>query len=162
MPNKTIVALLFPVMCAAAIGFLLSAYVHVGSYAGLPIPPLFMSLHMGIFIVWLPTVLVSNQMVDGARRKDFWRIALRGAPVWMQNGFYILFGYAILNFIASFVVGLNIMRTFSGHWMFFYGSAFAVLYSARHTEVWQRRCPLGHKVAADARYCEKCGSPLAD
>ena len=162
MPNKTIVALLFPVMCAAAIGFLLSAYVHVGSYAGMPIPPLFMSLHMGIFIVWLPTVLVSNQMVDGARRKDFWRIALRGAPEWMQKGFYILFGYAMLNFFASFVLGLNIMRAFSGHWMFFYGTAFAVLYSARHTQVWQRRCPLGHKVAADATFCETCGNRLVD
>ncbi|MEZ4582190.1 MAG: hypothetical protein R3A10_11265 [Caldilineaceae bacterium] len=161
MPNKTIVALLFPVMCAAAIGFLLSAYVHVGSYAGPAHPTSVHEPAHGHFSLcgcrpyWSVTRwwMAHDARISGR---------LPCVPGWMQKGFYILFGYAILNFFASFVLGLNIMRAFSGHWMFFYGTAFAVLYSARHTQVWQRRCPLGHKVAVDATFCETCGNRLVD
>ena len=141
--------------------------------AGVPIPggKLVWGLHIGIFVVWIPTVLISMQTTRYANRKDFWKIALAGCPAWMRRGFYVLFGYAILNFIVFFATTANqskqqtgdappsVVRGFSGHWMIFYGAAFAVLYSRIHAPQLyrERRCSQGHAVSPTARFCPECG-----
>lgn len=165
--------MLFPFLLLAACGLVLSIAAHIMALAGGAIPggKLVWGLHIGVFVVWLPAVLVSIQMTRYANQKDFWKIALAGCPVWMRRGFYVLFGYAILNFFVSMATTANhpkrqagdapasTVRGFSGHWMVFYGAAFAILYSRIYApELFrERKCPQGHSVSPTARFCSECG-----
>jgi len=133
------------------------------------------ALHIGIFVVWIPTVLLARRFTRGVNRKDFWKIALIGCPKWMRQALYVIFGYAILNFLYFFAMTVNrppsrggdtppeVVRGFSGHWMVFYGAAFATLYSAYVVGYYgmQRKCPNGHVVPLTGKFCEECGAQLA-
>ena len=173
--DKTFRLILAPFIGLAAIGLILSVAAHLAAVAGSPIPfgKAVWGLHIGVFVVWLPTVLVGIRLTRGANRKDYWKIALVGCPKWMRRALSILFGYAILNFILFFVMTAahlqpkgdappEVVRGFSGHWMVFYGAAFATLYSASVIG-WagiDRKCPNGHSVTFTAKFCEECGAPL--
>src|ERR1035441_582986 len=96
-------------------------------------------LHLGVFVVWIPAMLVSMKRV-GNRRKDWWRLVLKGSPEWMRYMVYGFFYYAMVNF-AIFIFqsppgGFEgnppavVWRGFSGHWMAFYSAALGILYSA--------------------------------
>jgi hypothetical protein len=172
--------ILTPFMYLAALGLVLSIIVHVLSLLGIPSPlgENSWGLHIGIFIVWLPTVLVANKLVKDFKQKDFWKAAFRACPKWMKNLTYFFFGYAILNFviflISDFVSGgsakdqgntpSNVFRGFSGHWMAFYCVAMATLYSAIHIEKHDetRRCLNGHPVSPSALFCEQCGTKVIE
>ena len=171
--NLRLILLLF--IALAALGLILSIAAHIAAIAGWPIPfgKSVWALHIGIFVVWLPTVLVAHRLTRGANRKDFWKIALVGCPKWMRTLLYILFGYAILNFVY-FVATTpghpqrqgdappEVVRGFSGHWMIFYGTALATPYSASVIGYsgMDRRCRNGHSVAITAKFCEECGASL--
>jgi len=159
-------------MVLAACGFVLSVATHVMALAGETIPGggLVWVLHIGIFVVWIPTVLVGKRITSGANNKDFWKVALAGCPAWMRHALSIVFVYGIVNFVIFMVsTGAHakptgtappaVVRGFSGHWMIFYGAAFATLYSAIHMPhpSRDRRCPRGHSVAPTARSCPECG-----
>jgi len=168
-------SLLYPFMVLAAIGLLLSLGVHLMALAGLPIPggSIVWGLHIGIFIVWVPTVLVSQRMTRQTSRRDFWREGLRGCPPWMRTVVYVFAGYAFLNF-AVFLISTvgqpkptgaappSVIRGFSGHWMLFYSAAFATLYSAIHDGdvLRDRHCPRGHVVFTQRHYCPDCGARM--
>ena len=154
---------------------MLSLVVHFASSLGLPVPAVAMGLHVGIFLVWIPAILVSIPMTRDVPHKDFWRAALRGCPKWMRIMVYVFFGYAILNF-ALFLCGAfqgpadatggappSILKGFSGHWMAFYATALAMFYSATQVRRMKpRQCPLGHTVSLSTRYCEQCGSRVEE
>lgn len=141
--------------------------------AGAVIPggKLVWGLHIGIFVVWIPAMYVSMRTTRLANRKDFWKVALAGCPDWMRRGLYVLFGYAALNFVIFMATTAgehkqptgdappSVVRGFSGHWMVFYGAAFAILYSRIHAPQFyrERKCPQGHDVSPAARYCSECG-----
>ena len=164
-------------MALAAIGFILSVAAHIRAIEGLPMPggKAVWALHIGIFVVWLPTVLVAHRFTRGVNRKDFWKIALIGCPKWMRQVFYAIFGYAVLNFVYFMATTVNrppsqngdappeVVRGFSGHWMVFYSAAFATLYSAYVVGYsgMQRKCANGHVVPLTAKFCEECGAQLA-
>lgn len=134
-------------MVLAGCGLALSVVVHGLAFAG--VSPwggrLFWALHAGVFVVWAPAMIAFRQMNRGVPRKDFWKVALAGCPVWMRRACHVLFCYAIVNFVVCLVVASldeseprrdgggevepDAMRLFSGHWMVFYAAAFAVLYS---------------------------------
>jgi hypothetical protein len=174
--DKAFRAILLPFITLAAMGFVLSVAAHVQALRRLPMPggKAVWALHIGIFVVWLPTVVVAYRFTRGATRKDFWKIALIGCPKWMRQALYVIFGYAILNFIYFMATTVNrppsrgdappeVVRGFSGHWMVFYGAAFATLYSAYvvgYSGI-QRKCPNGHSVPITAKFCEECGAQLA-
>src|SRR5947207_13942720 len=100
--DKTFRLILWPFIVLAAIGFILSVAAHLAAVAGSPIPfgKAVWALHIGIFVVWLPTVLVAYRLTRRVSRKDFWKIALVGCPKWMRTALYIFFDYAILNFVS--------------------------------------------------------------
>jgi hypothetical protein len=172
--------LLRPFMYLAALGLALSVMVHVLSLLGISflLGDFSWVLHVGIFIVWLPAVLVANRVGKDFRQKDFWKAALRACPKWMKNLAYFFFGYAILNFALFFISDVpggglgsagnsspaNIFRGFSGHWMAFYAVAMAILYSAIHVAEHDqvRRCAKGHPVSPSAMFCEECGSRVVE
>lgn len=162
-------------MALAAIGFVLSVAAHVSAVAGRPIPggKAVWGLHIGIFVVWFPTVFVAYRLTRGAKRKDFWKVALSGCPKWMRMALYGIIAYAALNFISFMLTTVNhrqfpgeappeVIRGFSGHWMVFYSVAFATLYSTSVIGYsgLDRKCTNGHSVAVTAKYCEECGAQL--
>lgn len=169
-------ALLIPFLLLAAFGLMTSIACHIASLFGVPFSdgsPVW-GLHMGIFIVWLPTVLIASRMARYGKRSDFWRLALSGCPAWARYALYGLFAYAALNFVLGFfftggqsgssgrpVVGHEV-RLFSGHWMVFYGAALATLYSAVKNPLLlrDRKCVRGHDVSPLDQFCPKCGAPL--
>jgi hypothetical protein len=144
-------------MLLSAAGLVLSVVAHIASLAGIALPHgglIFWALHIGIFAVWLPTVLVATRITGDINRKDFWKVVLSGCPTWMRQTLYVLFAYAILNFIWSIFTSNgssqpqgdpspSVFRGFSGHWMVFYGAAFATLYSVFQSPdlLRQWKCP---------------------
>ena len=168
--------LLYPFVLLAAIGLVLSFIVHVMALLGLPAPfgQATFSLHVGILIVWIPTILVGMKMTKDFKRKDFWKAMLRGCPNWMKYMTYGLFIYAAINFIIFFYLAPPKCRPFdpqeyptvfcgfSGHWMAFYSAEMASLYSAIKVIKLDplRRCPDGHPVSPSAKYCDECGREI--
>jgi hypothetical protein len=168
-------AVLIPFMLLAALGFCLSVAAHVVSIVGVPLPGGHMVwlLHAGIFVVWLPTVLIASRVVRGERRKDVWKVTLSGCPGWMRLAAKVLIGYVILNFVYFMATSggsghhsgdasPSVIRGFSGHWMLFYGVAFMTLYSVsrRPALLGQRVCGNGHMVALTDNFCPVCGESL--
>jgi len=169
--------LLYLFIALSAAGLILSLIVHLSAVLGheLGLGQAVWALHIGIFAVWLPAILVINRTTGDFRRRDLWKAALRGCPNWMRKMTYGFAGYAIVNFIIFVFLMVShpainsneptpaTLRGFSGHWMAFYSAALSVLYSAtRIKEVDAgRRCRGGHPVSPLAQYCEKCGAPVA-
>jgi len=163
-------------MLIAAVGFVLSLTAHIASMSGKSIPSAMhvMSLHVGIFIVWLPAVLVVTKMTGSANRRDLWKIALSGCPIWMRRTVYALFGYTALNFLLFLMrtdnqrsgeeASPSVVWGFSGHWLLFYGIAFAVFYSAIHAPklLEKRFCPEGHPASPLDQFCPKCSQQLPE
>lgn len=167
--------LLLPFMALAALGLLLSIGVHVASLLGLQIPggELVWGLHLGIFVVWIPAVLVANRVTQGRPQIAYWKIVLSGCPLWMRYAGYVLFAYAIANFIWFMTLGepqphhgnggeAVAIHGFSGHWLLFYGAAFAIFYSAyRNPRLLVRQtCPDGHEISATDAFCSTCGKKI--
>jgi hypothetical protein len=167
---------LYPFMLLATFGFALSVVAHLAGLAGVAIPGggQVWALHVGIFVVWLPTVLVGKRIARYSNRKDFWKVVLAGCPAWMRAAVLLLFGYAFLNFLLFIVNTIghspagaappSVIRGFSGHWMLFYGVAFATFYSAIHAPhlLRERKCLSGHAVSPTARFCPECGYAFPD
>jgi hypothetical protein len=159
----------------AWVGLILSILSHLAALLGSqgPLGDYAWVLHFGIFVVWIPTVLVATRMGADFKRKDLWKAVLRGCPLWMRYMVYGFFGYALLNF-AIFIIAAPkggsgpmppaVVRGFSGHWMAFYSAAAAVLYSATHAvdRDQGRRCGNGHAVGPLALFCEQCGQPVIE
>lgn len=155
-------------MYLALAGFMASAIAHLFSYMGIDKPfgidP--WPLHIGIFIVWLPAVIVAQRLSKDFPQKDIWKATLRGCPSWMKKTFYILFVYAFINFFVFLYLDTKsgnkaiTVRGFSGHWLIFYYAAYAILYSAIQLSGGDniRRCSNGHPLQPNDRYCSQCGA----
>ncbi len=121
----------------------------------------------GIFVVWIPAVLMAQRINNGNRLKFSWKKVLEGCPQWMVYTAYAVFGYAILNFLL--IVGSGHMdesrgvRVFSGHAMVFYGMALCIFYSGwnRPQLLRTHHCPAGHEVSHEDKFCPLCGPPTA-
>ncbi|UKE73479.1 hypothetical protein [Xanthomonas graminis] len=138
--------LVLPFMALAAAGLLLSIGVHVASLFGLHVPggALVWSLHIGIFVVWIPAVLLAKRTNRGRPQRDYWKTVLSGRPPWMRYAGYGLAAYALANFLwfiatnqsqhhLKNVNDASVIRAFSGHWLVFYmpqPSRFSTRYTA--------------------------------
>jgi hypothetical protein len=154
----------------SAIGLVLSVWVHIGALMGRGIPSAFWVLHVGIFVVWFPSVLVAQRLAGNVNRKDLWKVILKGAPDWVRYMMYVLFAYEFVNFIISMgqsssggrhiTTSAADWRGFSGMWMVFYSAALAILYSAAKTLDSSPHCENGHLASPNALYCTRCGQPV--
>ena len=161
---------LLPFVILAVVGFVLSVIVHGLSLFGV-VPPggdMAFVLHVGIFIIWIPAVIL-NQRQGG---KD----VLDRTPRWMKRALAVLGAYALLNFGYFMIVApkrgsqeinkhpapSKVFRGFSGHWMLFYGAGFSMLWCAwkERREAGGRRCPNGHTVPGLVSHCPTCGVVL--
>jgi hypothetical protein len=78
--------LLYPLVALSAVGLALSLISHIAALLGAngPLGDKAWILHIGIFVVWLPAILVMNRLTREVPRKDIWKVALRGCPEWMR------------------------------------------------------------------------------
>jgi hypothetical protein len=119
----------------AGAGLLASMACHLMAWLKIT-PPLgkavFM-LHVGIFAVWFPLIILGNRMAPkGSRGVDS---LIKELPKWVSTALGGLFAYALCNF-AYFLYCTSSypkhkvpfwleLRGFSGHWMIFYSVACA-------------------------------------
>jgi hypothetical protein len=154
----------------SAIGLVASICVNVAAIAGRPVPSLAWVLHVGIFVVWFPAVLVAQRLVGNTNRKDFWKAVTKGAPDWMR---YMVYGSFAYSFVGLFLFGEGTFGSskrvqqppaqwegFSATWMVFYSAALAILYSAARIADGSPRCSNGHLLSTTAIYCPRCGQPV--
>ena len=120
----------------AAVGLLASLGCHLMGWLQVE-PPWGKSvflLHIGIFVVWVPLVILANRTMPKPGRGNLEHL-LAELPRWVRFATSGLFTYALLNF-AYFIyctrqypkhgVPFSVeLRGFSGHWMMFYGIASA-------------------------------------
>lgn len=158
----------------AGVGLVLSLIAHVSSLIGadLGLGQKVFALHIGVFIVWVPTVLVFNKLTKNCKQSQLWKVALLGCPEWMKYSFYGLCVYAFINFILFMIIDSQnpnnahgpatpqVIRGFSGHWMVFYSAAFVTLFSAKKLNLAELKCKNGHTMSPLAKYCEQCGAPM--
>jgi len=156
-------------------GLVLSLIVHAMAVVGLPLAgdEMVWAIHIGIFAVWIPTILAVRLMRRRIRSRHVWRTVFRGCPNWLRLTVLAFSAYALFNF-ALFPIsiarqpmpatdaGPMIIRCFSALWMVFYSAAFATLHSAvRLSHVFgDRHCPRGHVVSRSATHCLYCGAEL--
>lgn len=161
----------FPFLLLAGIGFTAMLIIHITALFGATylFEHSLKILVPGLFVVWLPTVLISGRLSRDFKQKDFWRVALRGCPGWMTKAQWALFGYSWVGFFAlPFIYGggielpANKARSMSAVLLAFYSIAMSVLYSATRVEKldMSRRCLNGHRVSPAAKYCEECGAAV--
>lgn len=162
-----------PVFASLAIvGFVLSIWINVGVLTSRWTPPAyFWALHLGIFVIFLPAILVAQKRVGSTHRKDFWKVVLKGAPQWMRHFFYALLAYGAVIDIPSWIQlaqpsgspqsgGFGDWARFSAIWMVFYWASFAILYAAMKQEQLVPRCVNGHSMPPGVNSCGKCGQPV--
>ena len=164
-------ALIYPFLALSAAGLAAMFVVHVAALFGVvgPFDHVFEYFGPGVFVVFLPTILVMNRLTREFKRKDVWRAALRGCPQWMRRAVWAIFGYVWVGFFALPILyggGMdskpNTIRMISGTLLIFYLIPVAVLYSATQVKGFDesRRCLNGHHVSPLAKYCEECGAPV--
>ncbi len=162
--------LISPFLILSGIGLFLCLVIHIAALLKVPFEhynKIFI-LAAGVFIVWLPTILVAMRLTKDFKQKDYWKATLRGCPAWLKYLVYIMFGYAAFNFIYMIISGdpsendTTAARFISGHLLVFYSAALATLYSAIQVDTLDsaRRCMNGHPVSPSAKFCEECGAPV--
>ncbi|QXZ10380.1 hypothetical protein KUF54_03795 [Comamonas sp. Y33R10-2] len=170
--------LLLPLLLLSSLGLLCSMTLHFASLTGHVAQlqslltedmqfQVMTSITNGIFVVWLPAVLISHRINKGNRLKFSWKQVLAGCPQWMSYAAYGLFAYAFINFFLSISTremdSQQGLRTFSGHWMMFYGMAFCIFFSSWRLPslLRTRQCLAGHDMAQADQFCSLCGLPAA-
>lgn len=145
--------------------------IHVAALFGItyPFENFLKLLGPGVFVVFVPMILMANRLTRDFKQKDFWRAALRGCPPWIRRTVYVVFGYAWVGFFAlPFLYGggmdllANKARVMSAVLLSFYVISAAVLYSATQVKRSDesKRCINGHEMSPLAKYCPECGAPL--
>jgi hypothetical protein len=90
----------------AVIGFILSAIVHGLTLLGVDVEqrfPLVWLLHLGIFIVWIPTVILFRRN-RASKKNDPSKWTTQGEPRWMRLAPGILFAYLCFNALFTYFV----------------------------------------------------------
>ena len=164
--------LLYPFLALAVIGCIALLGIHVASLFGITsgFGASIRILGPGVFVVFVPAVLVMTRLTRDFKQKDLWRAALRGCPTWLRRTVWVVFGYSWAGFFLLPILYRSGMdspasqaRTMSAVLLTFYLVAAAVLYSATQVDKVDRirRCLNGHAVSPAANYCEECGAPVA-
>ena len=88
----------------AVLGLILSLTAHLATFVGIDpmqVCPWVWFLHMGIFVVWIPVVFLSNRCTKDQRKKDHLQVAMQNSPAWMQKLVGPLFTYVLFNFFFT-------------------------------------------------------------
>jgi hypothetical protein len=119
----------------ALAGFFASAAVHGAALLGVAAPSYVFALHVGVFLVFFPAVLLQRRLLVSGDRRRVWSELLRGCPGWIAALVPLLFVYTFFNFARDAAPqhedAVKTIRIFSGHWMLFYYASFSIILSFR-------------------------------
>ena len=120
----------------AAVGLAASVGCHALGWLGIDPPggKAVFALHVGVFVVWIPLVVLANRtMPTGGERDGNLNHLVAELPRWVRAAMIAALVYAVVNFVLYMVasgaypkkeVPFTLqMRGFSGHLMMFYGWA---------------------------------------
>ena len=97
------------IFCAACLGAIASLYVAfsawLGRYSRMAENPGIFLLFFGVFLVWFPTVIISQRLSRGAISRNSMKVALRGASPFMRRLVYAAFIYCGLVWAVSKIQG---------------------------------------------------------
>jgi hypothetical protein len=154
-------------------GIVAGVSLHILALAtALTVPgPIILAMHLGLFAVAIPTIIISNKVLSSVRPKDLWAAMRAATPVWLYRFVRVLGIYWVMVFLVFILIvskhetpdGPMSARTlafFAAGWTTGYAALAQYLYLVRNRLVARRLCPQGHEVGASARYCEVCGTPL--
>jgi len=173
--SPVLLRLLKPLVVLSTVGFALSLYeLLAGNFFGKSLEPdaLFVLLHLGVFAVWLPTMLVVKARFGTLKHRDFWKTLMRGTPAWVKYLFYVVIGYETVTSFVFFVKAFGsqpaatgaaappMLWFFADVWIVFYAAGFAILYSAMLSAAQAPRCTNGHLALRGASFCTLCGQPV--
>ena len=159
---------LVPFRALSAAGFWVSCALHIAGWLGYWPGGWVWGMHMGIFVVFVPAILLMTRASRYVPSAEIWKAVLQGCPLWLQRLTKIVFVYALINFVLFALTSDGSdaarLRGFSGHWMAFYLASFAIIESALRSPSlsWAVRCPNGHSVSRLHPYCPECGSPVTN
>jgi hypothetical protein len=170
--NAFLRAVLYLLAALAAAGMFFALLSHVAAWRGIGWPEgnYALALLAGVFVVWLPAVILSVRLTRNTLQRDLWKTTLRGCPAWMKGLLYAVGGYTFVNLAIVLaqrpegnLASPPVMRGLTGQWMIFYGFAGAILYSgAKLVGRWDVRCANGHAVSPLAKFCDQCGQPVVN
>jgi hypothetical protein len=165
---------MWPFVVVAGAGLLVSVLVHCMAVLGISSANkgLLGVLGLGVFVAWVPAVLVAGSLAKDVPARQFWPAVMRGCPQWMRTAAAAFFVYAIVNFFVFMLQTMGkpplpaddplSLRAITGHIAAFYAVGMAILYSAiqvrRVGEV--RMCMNGHRVGPFAKFCPECGAEV--
>lgn len=128
----------------AAVGLALSALAHAAALRGTdgPLGEYTPLLHAGLFVVWIPAVLLTRRRIWKNRSgQNGWQVVFRDCPPWLKYLTYVLLAYAVANLLMFFGTvpkprpaearPSRQLDLVSGYWMAFYSMALAMLSAAR-------------------------------
>jgi len=123
-------------------------------------------LFFGVFLVWVPTILLMNRLTREFKQKDLWKAALRGCPPWMTTTLYVGLGLIMALFVLSMVSRTGpggFPQLFTIFPAQFYAISFCAMYSYIQVEKNEttRLCLNGHPISPLAKFCAECGAPAA-
>ena len=127
----------YAVLSLATVGFLAALIVHVAAILGQTHPFDLSSdyLFAGLFLVWIPTGLLTNASGPKQGGRWQWRAVLRGCPKFLQRAMWILSGYAWVLVGLPFIYRSETgsahyrARSVSSIYLAIYSAAVCVLYS---------------------------------
>jgi hypothetical protein len=158
----------YPVMILSAVGVLLCLSFYIIGITGTHSLPFKITsiLFIGIFVVWVPAVILMNRLTQDFKQKDLWKAALRGCPPWMRSALWAVIGCVFAIFFLPVLFKRSpgdSPQTFVLFPITFYAISFCVMYSLVNVEKHDssRRCLNGHAISPLAKFCEECGAPAA-
>ena len=99
------------------------------------------ALSWGLFVVWLPAVLMARRLSRGSVDRNHWRVVFNKVPPWMKKITIASIVYSLANFfivlwLEKFHPGADdnalTLGAIPGHLIAFYSISWAVLYAASH------------------------------
>ena len=166
-PGRKLLAVPFAAIALA--GFVAAVAINVAGWMGKIIFPSFMfaTMHIGVFIVFLPAILLGARRRKGYSLNSGLQVGAQW-PTWAKRFALIVFVYAIANFGFFLVQAGNqkkhgpitalMWRGFSGHWMVFYLFSLGLLYAVITAPSDKARCVNGHEMRGDSLVCPACGA----
>jgi hypothetical protein len=160
----------------ATIGSFAAFLVTILSWAG-QLPPFkeqnrtfVMAFVFGMIAVALPSSALAQHLARGSMSRNFWKIALRGAPKPFRFAVYLSLAYAIVIWAVAMIRALATHGKYmpsdtlyvGAFALLFYVSALAISASviALPSERLNPHCPNGHRVPAEAQFCATCGARI--
>jgi hypothetical protein len=162
---------IYPFLIVSGAGFLTTAAALVAAFAEYTLLSGFkmFALYVGPFFVWTPVMIAQKSLLRATKPGAAWSLLVRGCPAWMRYGVYALCAFVIFNFLffsaspspSDVSAGSNndpgapaAVRSSAALWLLFYGTAFAILYSALHVADSESMIPAQRK---DARVATRKG-----